>query len=154
MADPNIYDLLSKKDISEVTITLLNSATGVTAVDRKTVDFWTGPITLNKVLEASRMMPHGLPIPELSTISSNTIANGATAQLKPTGTQIWAIQSIISTADITVSLFDGTTNATIHTGTNPQVYSNLLIDPTLYIVMANGSGDEATCNISYHKLSL
>ena len=153
MAKPTIYDLLSKKAISEVTQTQLNSAVKVSDVDRNTVEFWSGPITVQRALEM-RTYPHALPIPELSTISSNTIANGATAQLKPTGTEIWAIQSIISTADIQVSLYDGTTNATIHTGTNPQVYSNLLIDPTLYIVMANGSGDEATCNISYHKLSL
>lgn len=154
MTDPTIYDQLSKKAISEVTMSLLNSGTGVTAVDRKSIDYWSGPITLSRVLDASRTYPHGLPIPELSTISSNTIADGATAQLKPTGTEIWSIQSIISTADISVSLFDGATNATIHTGTNPQVYSNLYIDSTLYIVMANGSGDEATCNISYHKVGL
>lgn len=153
MSKPTIYDLLAKKSISEITQTQLNTATKVTDVDRKTVDFWSGPITLQRAMEI-RTYPHALPIPELSTISSNTIANGATAQLKPTGTEIWQIQSIISTADISVSLFDGTTNATIHSGTNPQVYSNLYIDPTLYIVMANGSGDEATCNISYHKVGL
>ena len=153
MAKPTIYDLLAKKAISEVTQTQLNSAVKVSDVDRATVEFWAGPITVQRALEL-RTYPHGLPIPELSAISSNTIANGATSQIKPTGTEIWSIQSIISTADISVSLFDGTTNATIHTGTNPQVYSNLYIDSTLYIVMANGSGDEATCNISYHKVGL
>ena len=119
MAKPTIYDLLSKKAISEVTQTQLNSAVKVSDVDRNTVEFWSGPITVQRALEM-RTYPHALPIPELSTISSNTIANGATAQLKPTGTEIWAIQSIISTADIQGSLYDGTTNATIHTGTNPK----------------------------------
>ena len=150
---PSIYDLLSKKSMGSVTVTQLNTAVSNSDVDKASVEFWSGPITIQRAMD-TRTYPEGLPIPELSSISSNTIANGATAQLKPTGTEIWRIQSIISTADISVSLYDGATNATIHTGTNPQVYSNLFIDPTLYIVMANGSGDEATCNISYHKVGL
>jgi hypothetical protein len=154
MADPTIYDLLSKKDISEVTITLLNAATNVTAVDRKTVDFWTGPITLNRVLEASRTMAHGLPIQETGAISSNVVANGATAQVKPTGTEIWRIQAITSSADVPVSLYDGATNQIIHSGTSPQVFANLFITPTLYLAIANGSGSEVTVNIAYVKVSL
>lgn len=152
--DPTIYDLLSKKDISEVTIELLNSATKVTAVDRKTVPFWTGPITLSQAVEKSRTYPHALPIPELSTISSNTIANAGSAQLKPSGTEIWRVEAIDSTASISVSLYDGTTNMQIHDGTDPQLFSNLFLTGTLFLVMANGSGDEATCNIAYHKVGL
>ena len=154
MSDPTIYDLLSKKDISEVTVTLLNAATKVTAVDRKTVPFWTGPITLSQAVSKSRTYPHGLPIPELSAISSNTIANGAAATLKPEGTEIWRIECIQSTADITVTLYDGTTNQVLHSGTSPQVFGNLFITPTLYLVMTNGSGDSAVCNVSYHKVGL
>lgn len=154
MADPTIYDLLSKKDISEVTVTLLDSATKVTAVDRKTVPFWTGPITLSQAVEKSRTYPHGFPIPELSAISSNTIANGASATVKPTGTEIWRVEVITSSADMAVSLFDGTTNMLLQSGTAPGIYSNLFLTSTLYLVIANGSGDEATCNIAYHKVGL
>ena len=154
MADPTIYDLLSKKDISEVTVTLLDSATKVTAVDRKTVPFWTGPITLSQAVEKSRTYPHGFPIPELSAISSNTIANGGSATVKPTGTEIWRVEVITSSADLTVSLFDGTTNMLLQSGTAPGIYSNLFLTSTLYLVIANGSGDEATCNIAYHKVGL
>ena len=60
MADPTIYDLLSKKDISEVTVALLNAATKVTAVDRKTVPFWTGPITLSQAVSKSRTYPRDM----------------------------------------------------------------------------------------------
>ena len=153
MVKPTIYDLLAKKSISEITQTQINAATSVSDVDRATVDFWKGPITLQRVLEL-RTYSHGLPIPELSAISTNVIADAGSATVKPSGTDIWRVQVIGSTADLPISLFDGTTNMIIQTGTTPISYANLFLTPTLYLVIGNTSGDEATCNISYHKVGI
>ena len=154
MADPSIYDQLAKESLSDLTVTQLNAGSSVTAVDQATINYWKGPITLARILESSRTYAGGLPIPEASGISSNTIADSANATVKPTGTEIWRIQSINSTADVTVTLFDGTTNALLMTGTSPQIFANLFLTSTLYLMIGNASGGEATCNISYHKVSL
>jgi hypothetical protein len=154
MAEPTIYDLLSKKDISEITTAQFNQAAKVTAVDRRTVEFWSGIITLSQVLNKSRTYSHGLPIPELSAIEANTIANGATAEIKPTGTEIWRVENITNTADMTVALSDGTSTQTLMTGTSPKQFGNLFLTNTLYIVVANASGDNADNLIAYHKVGL
>jgi hypothetical protein len=151
---PDVYDRLKTTKISELTLTQLNEAIKASYINQNQVPLWSQAITLDRALDSNRTYPHGLPIPELCAISSNVIANGASATLKPTGTEIYRIQSIISTANIQVSLYDGTTNATFHEGTNPENFGNFYITPTLYIVMANGTGDEATCNISYCKVGL
>lgn len=153
MSKPTIYDLLSKKAIGEITQTQINQATSVSDVDRATVNFWKGPITLQRVLEL-RQYPNALPIPELSAISSNSVADSASATFKPSGTEIYRIQTIKSDANMMVSLYDGTTNMLIHSGTDPQSFANLFLTPTLYIVIQNGSGDTAVCNIAYHKVGL
>ena len=154
MVEPSIYDQLAKQSVSELTISDLNTGTKVTAIDEATVNYWRGPITLHRVLASSRTYADGLPIPEASGISSNTIADSANATVKPTGTEIWRIQTINSTADLTVTLFDGATNAVVMSGSTPQVFANLFLTNTLYLVITNGSGGEATCNVSYHKVSL
>lgn len=153
MGKPTIYDLLAKKSISEVTQTQINSATSVSDVDRATINFWKGPITVQRVLEL-RTYAHGLPIPELSAISSNEVANGGSATFKPSGTEIYRIQTITSSADMPLSLYDGTSYTIIQTGTTPVTYGNLYLTPTLYLVIGNTSGDTATCNVAYHTVGL
>jgi len=54
MAEPSIYDQLAKESFSDLTITQLNAGTSVTAVDQATISYWKGPLTLSRVLEASR----------------------------------------------------------------------------------------------------
>jgi len=150
---PDVYDRLKSTQISELTVTQLNEAIKASYVNKDQVPLWSQAITLDRTI-SNRTYAHALPIPELSTISSNEIANGASATLKPTGSEIYRIQSIISTANLQVSLYDGTTNAAFHTGTNPENFGNFFITPTLYLVMANGTGDTATCNVSYHVVGL
>lgn len=152
--EANLYDYLVTTQISDVEVAQLDNSSKETYVNESNIEFWRGPITISKVVDATRTYPHGLPIPELCAVSTNTIANGAAATVKPTGTEIWRVQSIHSTADMTVSLFDGTTNALLMSGSSPQVFSNLFITPTLYLSIANGSGDAAVCNISYCKVGL
>lgn len=154
MVEADLYDYLVTTQIDEVSIEQLDTATRSTYINKSNIEFWRGPITVSKVIEASRTYPHGLPIPALCGVSTNSIANAATATVKPTGTEIWRIQSIHSSADVTVSLFDGTTNALLMSGSSPQVFSNLFITPTLYLAMTNGSGGVAVCNISYCKVGL
>lgn len=153
-SEANLYDYLVTTQISGVTLAQLDNSAKETYVNESNIEFWRGPITVSKVVEASRTYPHGLPIPELCAVSTNTIANGAAATVKPTGTEIWKIQSIHSSADMTVALYDGTTNALIMSGSSPQVFSNLMITSTLYLVITNGSGDSAVCNIAYCKVGL
>lgn len=152
--EPSIYDQLAKQSVSELTITDLNAGTQVTAIDEATLNYWRGVISLHRVLSSSRTYADGLPIPEASAISSNVIEDSAAATVKPSGTEIWRIQTINSTADLTVTLYDGTTNAVLMSGSSPQVFANLFLTPTLYLVITNGSGGQATCNVSYHKVSL
>jgi hypothetical protein len=154
MVEADLYDYLVTTQIGEVTLPQLDSATKSTYINQSNIEFWRGPITVSKVIEASRTYPHGLPIPDQCAVSTNTIANGAQATVKPSGTEIWRVQSIHSAADMTVTLYDGTTHAALMSGTSPQVFSNLFITPTLYLAITNGSGDAAVCNISYCKVGL
>ena len=154
MAEPSIYDQLAKESLSDLTVTQLNAGSSVTAIDQATISYWKGPITLARILESSRTYSGGLPIPEASAVSKNTVADSSSATVKPEGTEIWRIQSINQTADMTVTLFDGSNNAIIMTGTTPQVFANLFLTNTLYLAITNGSGGEADCVISYHKVSL
>jgi hypothetical protein len=154
MVEPSIYDQLAKESLSEMTLTQLNAGASVTAVDEATINYWRGIITLHRIASSSRTYAAGLPIPEASAVSSNTIADSASASVKPEGTEIWRVQSIHSSADLTVTLFDGTTNAVLMSGSSPQVFANLFLTPTLYLVITNGSGDSAVCNVAYHKVGL
>jgi len=153
-SEANLYDYLVTTLISEATIEQLDQSAKSTYINESNIEFWRGVLTVNKVLESSRTYPHGLPIPELCAVSSNTVANGASATVKPTGTEVWRIQSIHSSADMTITLYDGTTNAVLMSGSSPQVFANLFITPTLYLVITNGSGDSAVCNVAYCKVGL
>ena len=152
--EPSVYDYLKTTKIDDLNLLQLDASAKNTFTNKTSIDLWSAVITLNRTLEASRCYPHALPIPELSAIDSNNIPNGQTALVQPDGTEIWKIQSIASAADMTISLYDGTSYTTIQTGTTPVVYTGLFIDNSLYITIANGSGDAAVCNISYHKVGL
>ena len=115
MAKPTIYDLLAKQGIEDTTTAQLNTATSNSSVDATSVEFWKGPITLQRVLQV-RTYPWGLPIPELSAIGGPTsVAAEGTIELKPTGTEIWEIKAIRGfgvggACETTMSYTDGTTD--------------------------------------------
>lgn len=93
MAKPSIYDLLAKQGIEEITTAQLNTATSSSAVDATSVEFWKGPITLQRVLQV-RTYPWGLPIPERGSIFQDSVAALGTLTLQPPGTEIWEIKAI------------------------------------------------------------
>ena len=175
MADPSIYDQLAKESLSELTVTQLNSGSSVTAVDRATINYWKGPITLARILQSSRTYAHGLPIPEAGGIETVSVSAGETGLLKPTGTEVWRIQGIVGTGvggTATASLFwfDGTSAVTIDSGqsfttsgnnfaypSSPPITGSqpLLLTNSLYLSFAEtGAVNDVVFTVAYHKVSL
>jgi len=155
--EATLYDYLVTTQISEVDIEQLDAASKNTFINESNIEFWRGPITVSKVIEASRTYPHGLPIPAVSGVEAVTVDNGATGSAKPTGSEIWQVQAIDSTASVVYSLFDGTTAVPLIASASADPFipsSPLFLTPTLYLIIGNGSGGEATVGIAYHKVSL
>jgi len=153
---PDVYDRLKSTKLDELTVSNLNDATKESFIESNNVQLWSQSITLDRALDAGRTFPHGLPIPELCGVESETVANGASATIKPDGNEIWRIMAVSSTADLAISLFDGATGyCLIQTDSLLGVtYPDLYITPTLYLSISNGTGDSATCNVAYCKVSL
>ena len=154
MTGPSIYDLLAQQEVSQVTMAQLNQATKSTAVASKNVEFWSGIITVSRALADSRTYGHGLPIPELSGIESVTVADSASGTIKPTGTEVWQLQSI-NLDNCSAALTDGSGfSGLILGGPDATVNGPVYLTSTLYIVFNNASGSEQTPSISYHKVGL
>jgi hypothetical protein len=153
----DVYDYLAKESVSELTITNLDASASSTSVDRTNVTFWGGPITLARVMEATRTYAHGLPIPEASAVDVMTIADGASDTLKPTDPGLFQLVSIFSSADVSLQLV-GTGGTTLLGSLSggavflPQ--SQFVLSPTLYLQVANSSGGEATVSVAYHTVGL
>ena len=111
MPTRSIYDLLTGQTVSQATLANLDSATGRSYLDSKSIEFWRGIISVQKIIEASRTYPHGLGIPELSKV--NATAPSTTGSTQPSGTEVFKVQSIsftnnsAGTATISVSLDTG-----------------------------------------------
>lgn len=152
--DPSVYDKLATTKLSDTTITELNDVSKGTFIDKRNIEFWSGVITVARAIEESRTYSHGLPIPEASSMGTVTVADGASESIKPTGSEIWLIQSI-SDDNCTPFLTDGagimplTLGSATATTTGP-----LYITPKLWIGFSNASGSEQTPGIAYHKVGL
>lgn len=152
--EPSIYDKLATKKISEVDIEELNTITANTYIDSRNVNFWSGVITVARAIEESRTYSHGLPIPETGAMGTVTVADGASESIKPTGSEIWLVQSI-SDDNCTPFLTDGagimplTLGSATATTTGP-----LYLTAKLWIGFSNASGSEQTPGIAYHKVGL
>jgi len=168
MAHPKrtVYDLLAKRDISEVTAAHLDASVSSTRVDKETIDFWTGPITLHRVLEM-RTYPHGLPIPESGAIQSESIEAGGSGIFLPSGTEEWkimaiSIQAAAGTPDVDIFLSNGVTAVLMHSGTTSTSESNFMpletpfiITSSLYLLIVNTDlGNAIIANIAYHMVGL
>ena len=151
---PDVYDRLKTTKLEDLTVEQLNQSIKASYINKDQVNLWSQAITLDRSLDAGRTYPHGFPIPELSAVSANTIADGAVATFKPEGKEIYRIECIDSSANVVISLFDGTTNCHLMSGSDPVVFTNLFLTSTLYLAMTNGSGSSATTNIAYHKVGL
>lgn len=162
---PTIYDLLAKETVSEVTTAQLNSAVKVTSVDRDTVDFWSGPITLDRVLQ-TRTYPHGFPIPELGTVLNSPPFAESAHTFQPEGTEIWQVMGIQVVADggtdtALVSLTDGISSCLVDSGaTSTSVQSffpygaPFLITNSLYLEIENSGPNNFTAAVAYIKVGL
>ena len=121
MAKPrSIYDQLTGVKIEDATITQLDF-TKNTFIDEKSIGWWKGPITISKVLEASRTYAHGLPIPESGDIVVVPVPAGDSVNLQPTGSELWAITAINAVASGgnatgALALTDGTSSVPFNTG--------------------------------------
>lgn len=148
--DTTVFDYLTTKKISDVSISELNSAAKNSYADTTNIEFWRGVLTVSNILKQSRTYGGGLPIPEVSGVETVTIADAGTGQIKPQNSEIWMVQSI-DLDNCVAFLFDGTNTipitAELHT-------SPLYLTPTLFLAFSNSSGGEQTPGIAYHKVGL
>jgi len=156
---PDVYDRLKTTQIDGLTITQLNSASGLTFIEPGNIKFLGQAITLNRALEASRTYAGGkLPIPELSDVENLSISDGATGTLTPSTTEVFLIQNISSNQDVICSLIDSDGHVSmLKTVTSSAPFmptSSLYITKNLFLSFANASGSTATVNVAYHKMSL
>ena len=155
MPEPSIYDYLAKLNVSELTVSQLDSATKLTNLDPVNHEFWQGVILLNRVMQDSRTFPHGLPIPATGSTATVTIADGANAPIKPTGTEIYRLMNV-DFDNCTAALTDGDGNySIIDTSTDGWFnMSPIYLSANLFLTFFNGSGSEQTPTIAYFKVAL
>lgn len=157
MAQPTIYDLLTGQQLSELTVTNLNKASEVTYIDRDTVDFWVGPVTLAAILKASRTYGGGLPIPEASGIETMAIDDGASATLKPAAPGIYEVVGLQSSTAVSIGVTDGSAITYVHNLGSAGMYEPthpLYLTDTLYLIVANNSGGASNVTVAYHTVGL
>jgi len=166
MAKPTIYDLLAKQGIDDITIAQLNTATSNSAVDEASIEFWKGPIVLQRVLQM-RTYPWGLPIPEQSKIVSQAVNPGDTLVLQPSGTELWnviaiAVTAAAGTATVSVNMYDGTTDAMMHSSTVTTTASVVFpwespipLTNTVFMRVSNTDlTNPIQVQVAYHKVGL
>jgi len=167
MPEPSIYDYLAKKDVSELTISQLNSATKLTNLDPVNIEFWQGVITLNRVLSDSRTYGNGLPIPEASEIAVQPCPPSESVTFQPSGSEVWAIQGIqivaaSGTPVMEIQLYNGSELVIMHSGTSSTSAAsffptnfNLSITNSVYLAVRNTDGSNAVnVSVAYNKVSL
>lgn len=166
--DADIYDYLATSKVSEVTVAQLEQALENSFINKSNIEFWKGPLTVSRILEVSRTYPHGLGIPEQSTIStSGSLSPGETFDFQPSGTEIWQIIGIAGTSGSGtptggVFLYDGSASVVMHTGSTSTQGVSLFpfespftITNTLYLRCINMDGSiSQTFDVAYHKVSM
>ena len=168
MVEATLYDYLVTNTISDTTVEQLDSSSKSTFVNDSNVNFWRGPITVSKVIEASRTYPHGIGIPESGTITSSVMGAGENAAFQPPGTEVWQVIGLsvvgaAGTPTILVNLTDGAGGyVAMHSGdtsTSPSSFfpfeAPFTISNSLYLDLINTDGaNAATASIAYSKVSL
>ena len=148
-----LYDQLATQKVSETTAAQLNASAKDTYIQRENVDFWAGPITVQRILE-TRGYFSGLPIPELSAVEVLTVEDSATGFMKPEGTQIWSVQGI-DVDNCAIALTDGTNfvNFASDSGYISRARNPIYLTNTLYFAFSNASGSQQTPAVAYHLVS-
>lgn len=148
-----IYDLLTGLKIEDLKVTSLDEATGRTYVDTQSVEFWQGVMTISHVLKGARTYPHGLPLPETGDVHVETVANGQSATISPTGTEVWLVQNI-DLDNCSVAFIDGDGHLSPITQANTDSLMPFYLTSTMMLAINNASGSEQTPSIAYLKVSL
>ena len=148
----SIYDLLNKQSLDYLTISNLEAATGRTAIDTASVEFWKGILTPSHVMKAARTYPHGIVIPETGLVEVVTVADSATESIKPTGTEVWRVENI-DLDNCVAGFFDGTRFSPIPVAA-PFNSPPFFISASCWLAFSNASGSEQTPSIAYFKVSL
>ena len=166
--DADLYDYLATSKVSEVTVAQLEQALENSFINKSNIEFWKGPITVNRLLEVSRTYPGaGMPIPEESVIASNPVGAGESVVLQPSGTQIFHVTGIEVTAaagtpEVSVLNFNGSASCMLHSGTSSTNAASFFpwesvfpITPTNYLRVDNSDLSNAiTVVFAYHVVSL
>ena len=148
-----IYDLLTGVKIDDATVAQLDSATGRTFVDKESIEFWQGILTLSHVMKAARTYPHGLVIPETGAVEIATIADGASATIKPSGTEIWRVESV-DMDGCSMAFMDADGNISPISAETSQGSLPFMLTLDLFLAFSNATGSEQTPSIAFHKVSL
>lgn len=154
---PTIFDLLAKEALSELTISQLNSAASVSNVDMETLEFWAGIEKCAQIVKESRTYGHGLPIPELSSIKSMAIDDGASDTLKPSAPGIYEVVGIQASTAVSIGVTDGSAITYVHNLGSAGMYEPthaLYLTDTLYLIVANNSGGASNVTVAYHQVGL
>jgi len=167
----SIYEQLTGVKVDDVTIEQLDF-TRNTFVDKESVEYWKGVITISKILEASRTYSWGLPVPDAGAVgTTDPIEASSTGIIQPPGSELWQITGmegtgILGTATVNLMWFDGTAAVTMVTGKNlttsgtmmdinEKVSAPFILSNSLYLAIVETSGNFAcTINYAYHKVSL
>tara|TARA_R110000824_G_scaffold337473_1_gene524061 strand:+ start:69 stop:524 length:456 start_codon:yes stop_codon:yes gene_type:complete len=147
-----IYDLLTGVKIDEATVAQLDSATGRTFVDKESIEFWQGILTLSHVMKAARTYPHGIVIPETGFVIAQEIADGANATYSPTGTEVWQVMNI-DIQGCVAALRDADGNMSVLTADTFKA-GTIYLTSTMTIFFNNGAGEAKTPTVAYLKVSL
>lgn len=146
----SIYDLLTGVKINDVQTSQLDNATSRTFISSATREFWNPIILLSHVVKAARTYAHGIIIPESGAVWTQEIANGATASVQPSGTQVWRVEGI-DIDSCSVGFYDGTTVCGIDSAQNTPPY---FISNTNYLIFSNASGSAKNPDVAYSMVSL
>jgi len=148
-----IWNLLNKVKVSEVTQSQLQEMTSRVAVDKDAVEFWSGVITVARAIGESRTFAHGLPIYDTGTVVADAIDDGSDSTILPTGTEVWQIQNIdlqgctAALRDVSTGSMSQLTSSTFQSGT-------IYLSSSLALYFNNASGSPKTPTLTYYKVSL
>ena len=168
MAKPlSIYDQLTGVKIADATTAQLDF-TKNTFIDEQSISWWKGPITISKVVEASRTYAGGsIPIPESGKVTSSSIGTSEVGTFQPPGTEVWQVNAIqivanAGTPTVMINLTDGATLCLMHSGSSSTAPSSFFpfeapftISNSLYLSVMNTDGSNTiVATIAYSKVSL
>lgn len=148
-----IYNLLNKVKIDDATISQLNTMTGRTAIDKETIEFWSGVITVARAMKESRTYSGGLPIPEASAVQTYPLGDSEQVDIQPSGSQIYILQNI-GADNCNFFLSDGTTDSELTLSATGGVLTPIYLTNSCFLRVKNGSGSAQTPTWAYHTVSL